>query len=288
MTRFQFCQHVFAKIINFIRERFCGRILLDIHVENAAFFQLLYFSEHGYPTGVLFFSELFEIVILAGYFFMYRIVAQPLSWLFLKIKFAHRIRNKKVLRGQKKPYFIYANHTSAAADPFVPTMVCSPKKVYVVVHAANVSMPVLGKINPYIGALPLPDGIEASKNFTAAMEKRLKQRRVICIYPEAHIWPYYTGIRPFTEASFRYPVRYDTPVYAFTNVYKKRKHLFTPKIITYVDGPFFPDKTLHVPVARKKLRDQVYEAMCARSKLSDYDGIIYKKADENQEELNDD
>ena len=52
-------------------------------------------------------------------FFMYRIVAQPLSWLFLKIKFAHRIRNKKVLRGQKKPYFIYANHTSAAADPFV-------------------------------------------------------------------------------------------------------------------------------------------------------------------------
>ena len=221
-------------------------------------------------------------------FFMYRIVAQPLSWLFLKIKFAHRIRNKKVLSGQKKPYFIYANHTSAAADPFVPTMVCSPKKVYVVVHAANVSMPVLGKINPYIGALPLPDGIEASKNFTAAMEKRLKQRRVICIYPEAHIWPYYTGIRPFTEASFRYPVRYDTPVYAFTNVYKKRKHLFTPKIITYVDGPFFPDKTLPVPAARKKLRDQVYEAMCARSKLSDYDGIIYKKADENQEELNDD
>ena len=30
-------------------------------------------------------------------FFMYRIIAQPLSWLFLKIKFAHRIKNKKVL-----------------------------------------------------------------------------------------------------------------------------------------------------------------------------------------------
>lgn len=120
------------------------------------------------------------------------------------------------------------------------------------------------------------------------MEKRLKQRRVICIYPEAHIWPYYTGIRPFTEASFRYPVRYDTPVYAFTNVYKKRKHLFTPKITTYVDGPFYPDKTLPVAAARKKLQRSGVRGKCARSKLSDYDGIIYKKAEESKEEMCDD
>lgn len=216
-------------------------------------------------------------------FFMYRIIAQPLSWLFLKIKFAHRIKNKKVLRGQKGAYFIFANHTSAAADPFIPTMVCSPKKVYVVVHAANVSMPVLGKINPYIGALPLPDGLEASRNFMAAMKKRVEQKRVICIYPEAHIWPYYTDIRSFTDASFRYPVQYSAPVYCFTNVYKARKKLFTPKITTYVDGPFYPDKTLPVAAARKKLRDEVYSAMKERSKLSDYDKVVYIKKSASEE-----
>ena len=217
-------------------------------------------------------------------FIMYRIIAQPLSWFFLKIKYAHRIKNRKVLKQVKGAYFIYANHTSAAADPFIPTMVCCPKKVYVVVHAANVSMPVLGKINPYIGALPLPDGLEAVKNFTAAMEKRLDQNRVICIYPEAHIWPYYTDIRPFTDASFRYPVKYDKPVFCFTNVYTKRKKLFTPKITTYVDGPFYPDKTLPVAAARKKLRDEVYAAMKERSKLNDYDGIVYVKDETVAEE----
>ena len=57
----------------------------------------------------------------------------------------------------------------------------------------------------------------------------------------------------------------------------KRGDKFTPKIITYVDGPFYPDKTLAAKDARAKLRDEAYNAMCERSKLSDYDMIVYLK-----------
>lgn len=210
-------------------------------------------------------------------FVSYRLIAMPLSFLFLKLKYAHRIKNRKVLKKEKGPYFIYGNHTSAAADPFIPTFTACPKRVYVIVNAANVSMPFLGRITPYLGALPLPDGLAATHNFTRAVQKRVAQKRVICIYPEAHIWPYCTKIRNFTDASFRYPVQYKTPSFCFTNVYTKRKLFSTPKITTYVDGPFYPDDTLKPAEARKKLRDEVYSAMCDRSKLSDYDGIIYIK-----------
>lgn len=67
-------------------------------------------------------------------------------------KFAHKIKNRAILKKQKSAYFLYANHTSAAADPFIPTFTAFPKRVYVVVHPANVSMPVLGKLTPYLGA----------------------------------------------------------------------------------------------------------------------------------------
>ena len=207
-------------------------------------------------------------------FFAYRIVATPLSKLCLFLS-GHRIVNRKVLKKAKGNYFLYANHTNAAADPFIPSMVAFPKKVSVIVHPANVSMPVLGRITPYLGALPLPDTLKATENFLSALDLRVKQADAICIYPEAHIWPYYTGIRNFKDASFRYPVQYGSPVFSFTNTYHKRKFFKKPKIVTYVDGPFYPDKTIPAKEAKRKLRDEVYAAMVARSKLSDIDYIVY-------------
>lgn len=213
-------------------------------------------------------------------FFLYRVVATPLSKLFLKIKFKHKIVGREKIKKYKGAYFLYGNHTSAAADPFIPSMVAFPKGVHVIVHPANVSMPVLGVINRYIGALPLPNDLKANKNFLQTIEKRVGENKAICIYPEAHIWPYYTGIRPFTDRSFHYPVKYNVPAFVFTDVYKKRGRRgdkFTPQIITYVDGPFFPDGTLPAAEARKKLRDEAYSAMLKRSELGDYDMIVYLK-----------
>ena len=45
----------------------------------------------------------------------------------------------------------------------------------------------------------------------------------------------------------------------------------------YVDGPFYPDMELPLKERQKKLRDQVYDAMCERAKLSDCDYIRYVK-----------
>ena len=67
------------------------------------------------------------------------------------------------------------------------------------------------------------------------------------------MWPYYTGIRPFTDASFSYPAHTGTPVFAMTTCYQKRKIGSFPKTVTFIDGPFYPDESL--PMAeRKKVR----------------------------------
>lgn len=212
-----------------------------------------------------------------AHFFWYRIVATPLAFLWLKLKFSHRIEGRKLLKGQRG-YFLYGNHTQDIADALIPSMMSYPTHLYTVVHPNNVSMPVLGKITPYLGALPLPDNVAATKNFVRAIETKIREGRAICIYPEAHIWPYFTGIRNFTDKSFRYPVRYNKPSFAFTNTYRKKGKRV--QIVTYIDGPFFPDESLPTEERKKKLRDEVYAAMCERAKASDVQVITYLRRKE--------
>ncbi len=222
-------------------------------------------------------------------FFWYRMVAIPLAHCYLKTKFRHKIIGKEKLKDFKKcGKFIYGNHTQPTADALIPTFVDSLHGPYVIVHANNVSMPYLGRVTPYMGALPLPDDMAATRSFAEIIKKRIEQGKSVVIYPEAHIWPYYTKIRPFGEESFMYPVKHNTPVFCFTNTYQRKGKRAHPQMVTYIDGPFYPDSECSPREARRKLREQVYEAMCSRALLSNVEWIEYRPADttgNNEENL---
>lgn len=212
------------------------------------------------------------------HFFWYRMVFTPIAFFHTKLVLHHKIVNKKLLKKFKNTgYFIYGNHTNDIGDAFMPNMLNLPKDNYMIVHPNNVSMPFLGRITPSLGAIPLPDGKTAYKNFTSCIEKRIKEKCCIVIYPEAHIWPYYTKIRPFTDVSFAYPLKLDVPTFCFTNTYQKRRFSKKPKVVTYIDGPFYPNTDLNPKEQRKHLREQVYECMCDRAKNSNVEVIKYIK-----------
>ena len=184
-----------------------------------------------------------------------------------------------------KPYqntgcFLYANHTQPVGDVVLPAFASGGKRVYTIVSQANLGLPVIGKILPALGALPIPEDIPGWKAFRAAVERRILEKKCVVIYPEAHVWPYYTGIRPFPASSFRFPVECGAPVFVMTTTYQKRETGRTPKTTIYVDGPFWPDDSLKKKVRQQHLRDQVYACMTERSKNSTYDYIRYVKEGE--------
>ena len=216
------------------------------------------------------------------HFFWYRVIATPIAWLYTKIAFHHKIIGRDVLKPYKNSgYFIYGNHTQDIGDAFIPSMLNFPQDDYVIVHPNNVSMPVLGKITPSLGALPLPDDMTAYRNFMKAVQRRIKENHAMVIYPEAHIWPYYTKIRPFGDTSFHYPIKFDVPAFCFTNTYQKRKFSNKPNIVTYIDGPFYADKTLSLKDQKKDFRDKIYNCMCERAKNSTVIKIEYIKKEED-------
>ena len=215
--------------------------------------------------------------------FWYWIVFYPIAFLFVKIKFHHKVINKKVIKPFKRNgYFLYGNHTQDIGDAFIPQQINRGKDKYIIVHPNNVSMPFLGRITPSLGAIPLPDDMAAYKSFIKVIDKRIKQKKCVVVYPEAHIWPYYTGIRPFPDTSFQYPIKNGVPTFCFTNTYQKRRFSKKPKIVTYVDGPFFPRDELSPKAARADLRSRVYECMCRRAENSNVEWIKYiKKENKN-------
>lgn len=212
--------------------------------------------------------------------FVYRCVMKPFAFLFCKLRYRHSVKNRRVLRGMRRSgCFVYGNHTLMAGDAFIPNLVLSPKRTYVVVNPENLSAPGTRNFLQMNGAIPTPTALSGYRPFLEALEKRTVQRAAVVIYPEAHIWPYYTGIRPFSAMSFAYPVRFDEPVFCFTNTFHRRRLTTLPRVTTYVDGPFYPDRSLPPREQAQDLRDRVYAAMCRRAALSDYAPITYRKED---------
>jgi 1-acyl-sn-glycerol-3-phosphate acyltransferase len=219
------------------------------------------------------------------HFFLYSVVARPIAALFLKLKYHHRIVGGDVIKrfirenaAGRGGFYLYGNHTNPVADALIPSMLAFPRDARVIVHPNNVSMPVLGRLTPYLGAIPLPDDREAMKNFQGAVKKVVDGGNALVIYPEAHIWPYFTGIRNFRDASFRYPAADGRPVFCFTNTYQKKRHGSGVRMTTYVDGPFFSQaQQASMPEKRASLRNQAYKAMKLRSLNNTVELVRYVK-----------
>ena len=215
-------------------------------------------------------------------FVIYRMIAQPLVFVFVKVAHRQRFKNRKVLKTARKTgAFIYANHTNMLLDAFVPNIVKLRKRGYILVGPDTTSIPGLKNIVEMVGAIPLGQTLSENKDMLECINHRIaKNKGFITIYPEAHIWPYYTGIRDFKAGSFSYPCYTDTPVFAMTNCYQKKLIGKHPKVVTFVDGPFYPDKNLPMKERKEKLRKQCYDTMVKRAKEnSTYSYIVYEKKD---------
>lgn len=209
-------------------------------------------------------------------FIVYYVIVCPVLTIYNRVIKRVKYVNKKVLKPYKKQgCFLYGNHTSMVVDAFDPAYLAFPRPADVIINSDATSIKGLRRLLRALGGFPIPDSFSGMKKFNAAIEEAISLNHWVAIYPEAHIWHYCTFIRNFPSTSFAYPVRTNSPVFSFTMVYKKKKRGKHPKRVVYVDGPFFADETLPRKEAIKKLRDEVYFAMCERAKESNCEYIKY-------------
>lgn len=201
------------------------------------------------------------------------------SFFYCRVGLRMRIRGRQKLRAAGKGgLFLYGNHTQPVGDVFTPAHCLLPRRIYTLVSPANYGLPVIGKLLPYLGALPVADTVHGMRALQQAMETRLRQGCGIVIYPEAHVWEYYTGIRPFPATSFKFPVKLAMPVYAMTVTYQKARFGKRPRMVVYIDGPFAPVGETAAQKA-ESLHRAVRETMERRSRESNAEWIAYRPKD---------
>lgn len=200
-------------------------------------------------------------------------------------------------RERLRPYlhsglFLYGNHTQPVLDPFIALLTLTGSRPYGIVSTANFGIPLLGRLMPWCGALPVIHTPLGQRRLTQAVYDHIRLGHPIVVYPEAHVWPYCTQIRPFSAASFAWAVETAKPAFTMTTVYRHKHpnkkngnnadiHLEreVPRMDIYIDGPFFPDTACPPRLARQRLCAVVREAMLRRAALSDYEYIRYLPAD---------
>ena len=212
-------------------------------------------------------------------FVLQNILSVPIKILYAKIKFRIKyIGKEKIKPYRNEGYFIYGNHTQPFADTFIPSIPMYPKRNFLIVNPVNISLKGTGTLVEMLGAMPIPSNKSAMKNFLEAIKQKMNKGYAITIYPEAHIWPYYTKIRPFKDVSFKYPIQLEKPAFCITNTYQSYgKNNKKIKIVSYIDGPFYPNKELTLKGQQKELRNKIYNCMVERSKNSNIEHIKYIK-----------
>lgn len=185
-----------------------------------------------------------------------------------------RIHGAKKLRHHRSGCFLYGNHTQPIGDVFTPALCAFPKRIYTVVSPANFGIPVIGKLLPYLGALPTGQTVHQVQQWQKAVTARVNQGHPIVIYPEAHVWPYCGFIRPFGDTAFKLPVKLKKPAFAMTAVYRQPRLGNRPVMDVYIDGPFSPAPDTPRQMAAH-LHQQVEQAMKKRSAQGNAEYIRY-------------
>lgn len=180
----------------------------------------------------------------------YYLLAKPILGLYC---FFHgiRVKGKENLKKLKKTgYFLYSNHV-AITDVFkFASYAIGAKRVNIIGYSDALSLKIIRPLIRGLGYLPIPDDLENMKKLKDAVHKLVDKKEIVLIYPEAHIWPYYTKIRNFKDVSFSYPAEFNKPVLPAVTIWRGKQGK-KPKQTIIFGKPIFPNPEL-TPLENKK------------------------------------
>ena len=197
-------------------------------------------------------------------FLLYYVVAFPPVYLYMKIAYHTKIINRGAVRQIQGGFFLYGNHTHWS-DAYLGHLAAAPRRTYVVASPDAVSIRGLQNIVMMLGAIPIPTEAKGLRKFSEAVKKCVQDGNCVTIFPEAHIWPYYTGIRPFPATSFAFPAELGLPVVAMVTTYRTRKGLLrfsqTPLHTVTLSDPIYAPPGLSLREAQRYLCGRVSDFM---------------------------
>ncbi len=205
---------------------------------------------------------------IAYYFF-----ARPLMgiWCFFN---GIKVIGKNHLKPLKKNgYFLYANHVTLS-DVWKYSSYALTKRVNIIGYSDALSLKPIRPIIRAFGYLPIPDDLDNLVKLKKAINTLVNKKEVVLIFPEAHVWPYYTKIRNFKDVSFIYPAEMNKPVVPAVTIFRGKPNK-KPKQTIVFGVPIYPNEELTPLENKKYLHEQCLLQM--KEIASKYEQVEYIK-----------
>ncbi|MBQ0008675.1 MAG: 1-acyl-sn-glycerol-3-phosphate acyltransferase [Firmicutes bacterium] len=180
-----------------------------------------------------------------------------------------KVKGRKNLKAVKKTgAIIYSNHVSVPDTYKMASPVCFGKRVNILGYTDSLTVPVLKNVVRQLGFLPLPLGPDPENKAALIEAMRYyvhKKHQFVLIYPEAHIWPYYTKIRNFKVQTMKYPAILDAPVLPIVTCWRKVWWCKRPKQTVKIGTAIWPKLELTQDENIQYLYDECLSQMRALS-----------------------
>lgn len=148
---------------------------------------------------------------------------------YLKYKYRLKIEGKKNIRAvRRKGCIVTVNHVHNLDNLVIGVNLLHHRKCYFITLKDNINMPFVGFLLRTMGGIPIPTGLKAMAAFENCIGSIMEHKKALIICPEASLWPYYRGIRPFKRGAFRLAVKNEVPilpvVISFRRKLRRKQH----------------------------------------------------------------
>lgn len=141
-----------------------------------------------------------------------------------------------------------------------------PRRLYYPTVQNNFKIPVVRWLIRLLCAVPIPSSDNLKSKFYNEINLLLKNNKIVHMYPEGSLWPYYEKVRTFKYGAFKMAVDSNVPIepikfifvepYGIYKLYKKSKCIHG-----VVLDPIYPNNKLEYNDRIEDLRKRTYEAM---------------------------
>ena len=168
---------------------------------------------------------------------------------------------------KRKGVIVTVNHVHNFDNLLVGTRILNKRKCYFITLKDNINMPIVGFFLRSLGGIPIPSNLKAMPSFERSINQLLNKKKAIIICPEASLWPYYRGVRPFKKGAFRFAVNNSTPVLPVVISFrrklrkkhaKKGKEKYKYFFTVHIGKPLEADTTLEKRKQAVELTNRTY------------------------------
>lgn len=175
-----------------------------------------------------------------------------------KIFYGYKIINKQNII-KNTGFVSVSNHI----HPMDCTMV---GLIYYPTLSSNFKIPFIRHLIKFLNALPIPTKESHKKEFYRQINEALTNKKIVHMYPEGSLWPYYEKIRHFKYGAFKMAVDANVPIQPIrfelsnpTSIFKlyKKKKCIKANILP----PIYPNQKLDRVQRIEDLLERTYQSI---------------------------